>query len=206
MFSVYGITGRVFTGTLEQLREVSPVVRTARARAALPAARDPADSAYGTLADDANRAYTRTQQGDHPRHVLTQVQELMSTQVIAVPHSATVLQGWRLLSERGVGQAPVLDAQGALVGLLLRADLLPSPSADAGAWRALLGQPVTSIMWTPVPGVSPETDIRRVAQALLDTGLPGLPVAAADGRVIGFISRTDILRAVTHDPPLDLWT
>ncbi|MEY4562085.1 MAG: hypothetical protein RLZZ618_1362, partial [Pseudomonadota bacterium] len=36
MFSVYGITGRVFTGTLEQMREVTPVERMARARALAP--------------------------------------------------------------------------------------------------------------------------------------------------------------------------
>jgi CBS domain-containing protein len=40
---------------------------------------------------------------------------------------------------------------------------------------------------------------------LQETGLSGLPVVAADGLVIGFVSRSDILRAVSHDPPLDLW-
>ncbi|MES3003833.1 MAG: CBS domain-containing protein [Pseudomonadota bacterium] len=61
-------------------------------------------------------------------------------------------------------------------------------------------------MHTPVPAVAPDTDIRRVAQALLDTGLPGLPVTDEHGAVIGFVSRSDILRAVVADPPLDLWS
>ena len=61
-------------------------------------------------------------------------------------------------------------------------------------------------MWTPVPSVAPDTDIRRVARVLLDSGLPGLAVVDDDGRVTGFISRSDILRAVVADPPLDLWT
>jgi len=51
-----------------------------------------------------------------------------------------------------------------------------------------------------------ETDIRRVARVLLDIGLPGLPVVNDAGQVIGFVSRSDILRAVVADPPLDLWT
>ena len=49
-------------------------------------------------------------------------------------------------------------------------------------------------------------NIRRVARVLLDTGLPGLPVVDEQGMVTGFVSRSDILRAVVADPPLDLWT
>jgi len=66
-------------------------------------------------------------------------------------------------------------------------------------------QNVKEIMVTPVPSVAPDSDIRRVAQVLLDTGLPGLPVVDEAGGVAGFISRSDILRAVVTDPPLDLW-
>jgi CBS domain-containing protein len=44
-----------------------------------------------------------------------------------------------------------------------------------------------------------------LALVLLDTGLQGLPVVDADGRIEGFVTRSDILKAVVHDPPLDLW-
>ncbi len=57
-----------------------------------------------------------------------------------------------------------------------------------------------------VAGILPDTALRRVAGVLLDTGLPGLPVTDEAGVLIGFISRTDILRAVAADPPLDLWS
>ena len=73
-------------------------------------------------------------------------------------------------------------------------------------WRALQMQSVLEVMWTPVPSVAPDTDIRRLARVLLDTGLPGLPVVDDAGQVIGFVSRSDVLRAVVADPPLDLWT
>jgi CBS domain-containing protein len=67
-------------------------------------------------------------------------------------------------------------------------------------------QPVTAVMWSPVPSTAPDTDLRRVAALLLDTGLPGVPVADRSGAVIGFVSRTDLLRALATDPPLDLWS
>ena len=105
----------------------------------------------------------------------------------------------------------VVDEQTRLVGLITRGELLspdnlPGPDTHVLAWRAMLMQPVTTLMVTPVPSVEPQTDLRRVAQLLLDLGLPGLPVVADDGVVSAFISRSDILRAVVHDPPLDLWS
>jgi CBS-domain-containing membrane protein len=102
---------------------------------------------------------------------------------------------------------PVLDAGGRLVGLLLRADLFRPRlrTADAGQDENWQAQPVSTAMWTPIASVSADTDIRRVAQVLLDTGLPGLPVVDDAGGVVGFVSRTDIVRAVAADPPLDVW-
>ena len=88
----------------------------------------------------------------------------------------------------------------------MRQERLPGPESHALVWRALLMQPVAEVMWSPVPSVAADTDIRRVARVLLDTGLPGLPVADEAGKVVGFVSRSDILRAVVADPPLDLWT
>jgi CBS-domain-containing membrane protein len=105
----------------------------------------------------------------------------------------------------------VVDSAGVLVGLLtraelMRADRLPGPQTHALVWQAFLAQSVADLMWTPVPSVAPKTDIRRLARVLLDTGLPGLPVVDDAGLVLAFVSRTDILRAVVADPPLDLWT
>jgi CBS-domain-containing membrane protein len=135
----------------------------------------------------------------------------MSTRAITLPEDATVAQAWDLLAAQQLGQAPVVDASGVLVGMLSRAELmrpdrLPGSGAHALVWQALLRQSVADLMWTPVPSVAPETDIRRLARVLLDTGLPGLPVVDEQGRVTAFVSRTDVLRAVVADPPLDLWS
>lgn len=227
MFFVYGTSGQVFRGSMEQLRQIRGVGSLVRARRVEALGRDGRDASEDTGAPavplretaqshgfEASRpaplsAYLKTQ-GVTQRHPLSLVADVMSHQPITLIDTATVLQAWQLLTDQGVGQAPVLNAAGQLVGLLTRADLLqppqlPDPARHALAWQALLARPVTDIMATPVPSVAPESDIRRVAQVLLDTGLPGLPVVDEQGRVSGFISRSDILRAVVTDPPLDLW-
>lgn len=225
MFSIYGVTGQLFRGSMEQLRQIGGVGAITRSHAIQAVGRDGRDpssaGAFAGLApaavpsDEAHRsalaAYAESQKVvPQPRHPLKLVDTLMSRAVITLLDTATVLAAWQALAEQGVGQAPVLNAAGTLVGLLSRADLLrperlPTPDSHAVTWRALLAQSVMDIMWTPVPSVSADTDIRRVARVLLDTGLPGLPVVDEIGLVIGFVSRSDILQAVVTDPPLDLW-
>lgn len=231
MFAIYGTSGQMFKGPLEELRKVAPTLRAARIRPLDPqserdrqgAAQEAADfsehlartgaDAGGAArpAHPALQQYARVQAPVQERHPLTQVLDVMNRRAVLLSDAATVQEGWQLLASHGVGQAPVINAQGRLVGLLSRAELLrperlPGPDAPALVWRALLMSPVTELMTTPVPSVEAQTDIRRVAQVLLDTGLPGLPVVDGDGQVSGFVSRSDILRAVVHDPPLDLWS
>ena len=225
MFSVYSMAGKLFRGSLEQLRQVGGVSAVARNNTIQAVGRDGRDAQsafHGAFAgpaqpaarDEAHRtalaAYAQTQKVVLERQPLTQVDALMSRTVISIPHTATVLQAWQILASQGVGQAPVVNEAAMLVGLLsradlLRPDLLPGPDSNALAWRALLAQSVSDIMTTPVPSVAPETDIRHLARVLLDTGLPGLPVVDEQGLLTGFVSRSDILRAVVTEPPLDLW-
>jgi CBS domain-containing protein len=180
------------------------------------------------VASEALSAYAQAagkKRDPHERQPLKTVADVMTPNPVTVSSALSVFEAWRLLGARGVGQAPVLAArndaakgirQGDLVGLISRADLLdlrrlPKPDAPADAWRDMLMHPVAAVMFSPVPATSPQTGLRRVARVLLDTRLPGLPVQEDGGgenkhRLVGFISRSDILKAVVNDPPLDLWS
>ena len=99
----------------------------------------------------------------------------MSTSVFTVPDSATLGDAWPCWPAiAGAGARG--QRTGRAGGLWSRvptccADRLPGPDAHALVWHALLLQAVTEVMWTPVPSASADTDIRRVARVLLDTGL-----------------------------------
>ena len=233
MFSVYGKGGRLFRGSMEELRKIGPAAAISRSGRIAGAGREILDVGLSAMADavygsgqgkpraagvrpdeahrDAIAAYAQTANNQPPRHALKLVRDIMNPDAVTLPQSATVAQAWDLLAAKQIGQAPVVDASGVLVGLLTRAELmrpdrLPNSKAHALVWQALLMQSVADVMWTPVPSVATDTDIRRLARVLLDTGLPGLPVVDEQGRVSAFVSRTDILQAVVGDPPLDLWT
>lgn len=226
MFFVFGPSGQMFRGGADQLSRVASVRNAQRVQAlratgprgvaqgepAAPPA--PAvDSAFGSLRALAGgvSAYEQTDQGPSTaRQPLTQVRDVMTREVLTVPVGTMVSESWGRLAEHGVAQAPVVDALGRVVGLLLRADMVPLelipkpggvPAAIARARRL-----VDEVMVSPVPTVAAATGLRRLATVLLETGLPGLPVTNELGLLEGFVSRTDILRAVATDPPLDLWT
>lgn len=219
MFSIYGESGRIFRGAMEDLWRVDALRTVMRARRLQ--ADEQTSAAQGTAvapvparnyaAAGALSAYVQASGQTPERHPLSRVSDVMSRHVQTVGPDMTVLQAWQLLGREGVGQAPVLAESGELVGLLTRAELLhldrlPQPDASPLVWRALLMEPVSAVMLSPVPAVSEDADLRRVARVLLDTRLPGLPVVSEEGQLTGFVSRSDILQAVVHDPPLDLWS
>ena len=218
MFSVYGITGRVFTGTVEQLRHIDKVNAVARLHPIEPndLVLEPEFSIStfeaethhpkALLPATAVAAYAQVSQPDNPRQPLDKVSLLMTQPAVTIRTDVPLAIAASLLARHRVGQMPVLDEKGQLVGLLLRSDIYPTlESPSATDWSDRMALPVASVMWTPVASVTPDTDIRRVAQVLLDTRLPGLPVVDDIGLLTGFVSRTDILRAVANDPPLDVW-
>lgn len=230
MFFVFGPSGQMYRGGPENLAQISPVRRVQRPQALRTRTLDtpaevfhpPAATAANThsisvpspinlRSQDAVSAYAQTGQGpQQARQPLTLVSDVMTTSALSVPPEVRVNDAWQTLAEHQVAQAPVVDALGRVIGLLLRADmapldLLPEPGAVKAAIE-LARRPVSEVMVSPVPTVTADTELRRVAAVLLDTGLPGLAVTDEAGVLAGFISRSDILRAVAADPPLDLWS
>ena len=218
MFYVFGIHGPMYQGGADRLSHITSVRGVQRpsglrASASGVEGQEAQSRAPHLLAraQGAVSAYLSTEQGpEEERRQLYAVSDVMTRGAVTVAPSLSVARAWQILADKKIAQAPVLDPEGRVVGLLLRADmaplaLMPEPGAVHEA-LAMAQRPVAQVMITPVPAVSEDTDLRRVTHVLLDTGLPGLPVTDDLGHLSGFISRTDILRAVASDPPLDLWS
>lgn len=222
MFYVFGINGPMFQGQANRLSHIGAVrgiqrpsglrSDTSGVESQEAQARNPATlSGLAARAHGAVSAYIGTEQGPKAeRKQLHLVRDVMTPGAVTVQPSQSVEQAWRILASHKIAQAPVLNDQGLLVGMLLRADMAPlALMPEPGAIReaiAMAQRSVAEVMVSPVPAVAESTDLRRLAGVLLETGLPGLPVTDDLGHLSGFVSRTDILRAVTSDPPLDLWS
>lgn len=209
MFSLYGITGQVFNGTLEEMNRVRALSRVRSARAI---AQDGEEWGFDAIAgsakrprDQAVRAYRAMLPPDLERGPLYHADQLMQRRVVSVLATDNVAQAWQVLRDEKIHQAPVLSGNTQLVGIVSERDLLTAINVDDGKVITSLARKVSDVMTSPVVAAEPLTDIRRIATVMLDNGVDGVPITGPSGRLLGFVSRSDILRAVITDPPLSLW-
>lgn len=208
MFYVQGIQGQVFRGPLEQLGGVKALPRVRQVRAVATEIEGEEIGAAAPVPyqrEEAVRAYRQMLAPEIERGPLYHADQVMSRPVIVVSHEIAVADAWRTLRDKRIHQAPVVDDERKLIGLVSERDLLTAIDVEDGEVVAARRRLVRDVMTTPVVAAAPVTDIRRIAAVMLDGGVDGVPVIAETGQIMGFVSRSDILRAVVTDPPLSLW-
>lgn len=206
MFSIYGMTGQVFSGTLEAMNRIYPLARVRNVRGV---AKDGdeigVESLTTPLQQDAVRAYRKMLPEDLERGPLIHAGQIMSHPVTVLHQGSAVAEAWRVLQRRGIHQAPVLDDTQRLIGMVSERDLLTVIDIDGDRVLENLKRRVSDVMTSPVVAAVPVTDIRRIAAAMLEGGLSAVPIVNESEHIVGIVSRTDVLRAVITDPPLSLW-
>lgn len=215
MFAVYDIQGRQFRNSLEQLEKV----RAAHAsrRASLRHREDPyalPDLAQGApdhrpggdpVSLKAKQAY-REMLHVTEREAIVHAHQLMSTPVTTAQLSQDIVSAWEQLRERHYHQLPVLDQRQRIVGMVSEGDLLRFLLVDDAQLSYIRGKTVADVMSAEVITADPVTDVRRIATVMLNYRLSAVPVVDERDALIGLVSRSDILRSVTNDPPLSLWS
>jgi acetoin utilization protein AcuB len=61
-------------------------------------------------------------------------------------------------------------------------------------------------MTTRVISATPTTDIREIANIMLDERIHALPILDGNRRLVGILSARDLLRGIATHGPLELWT
>ncbi|MFD7660237.1 CBS domain-containing protein, partial [Actinosynnema sp. NPDC059797] len=113
------------------------------------------------------------------------------------------------LTEGAFGAVPVVDDEGRPIGVVSEADLLPkeeyrggtedAPSVFAGRdarrrWRRSQGVTAADVMTSPVATTGPDEPASAAAHRLAEAGVRRLFVVDGDGRLVGVLSRRDLLR------------
>lgn len=148
------------------------------------------------------------------------VSEILTADPITLQPRMAVEEAVRLLDERGVSGAPVVDTDGRLVGLLDSSDLVvaesrlhaPTTIELFGAYlplpgerrrfeeevRHALGRTVADLMHVDPPQLSPTSTVEDAATMMVDHGLTRIPVTDDDGQVLGVVSRANLVAALAR--------
>jgi CBS domain-containing protein len=122
------------------------------------------------------------------------VRDGMSNTVLSVGPGHTLREAARLMSERRVGAAVVLDPDGQGPGIITERDLLDSIGAgqDPGAER------VCDHLTADVVFAAPDWSLEEAAVAMVRGGFRHLIVTDA-GEIAGILSVRDVVRCWTDD-------
>ena len=118
------------------------------------------------------------------------VRDVMSAPAITVGHAASLKDVANLMLRHGIGALPVVDDTGALLGMISEADLIIEP-AYGGHGR---GHTAGVVMSAPAESVHLDDTVRDLARRMVDNDRTHLPVVDNSGRLVGVVSRRDVLR------------
>ena len=145
------------------------------------------------------------------RHAIT-VGDLMTKDVVTVKRETSLEEAARRLTGLRISGMPVVDDNDKVVGVVGELDLISLGGGAKGnavknLFRRMLGEPVPAsregdsvgaVMSKPAITIKPTAHIREAAHILESHRIKRLPVVNDDGRLIGVISRADIVRGMSR--------
>ncbi len=154
------------------------------------------------------------------------VEEVMTKDVITLRPLMYLKSAAEILAKNNISGAPVVDNEGRVVGILTENDILEAvaeatdrikmvyPSIHTmgvffemskgeveilKAFEERANTVVSDVMTTKVITCSPKDKVRDVARILVEAGVNRIPVVDEDERVVGIITRGDIIKAVSKN-------
>lgn len=145
--------------------------------------------------------------------------DVMTTGIISVTPETPIHEIAKLLLKEGVSAVPVVDEGGVPLGMVSEGDLIGRDETAREArrdwWLALLAEgealhpdflaslnthdrTARDVMSSPVVMVGEETDLSEIARLLSAHRVKRVPVLH-DGRIVGIVSRADLLRALVAE-------
>jgi CBS domain-containing membrane protein len=145
------------------------------------------------------------------KHSIT-VADLMTKDVVTVKKETSLVEAARRLTGLRISGMPVVDDKDMVIGVVGELDIISAVGGQKSSgvkniFRRMLGEPVPSqkdgntvgdVMSTPPITIRPHEDIREAAHILEGHRIKRIPVIDEFGRLIGVISRADIVRGMSR--------
>jgi CBS domain-containing protein len=146
--------------------------------------------------------------------------DIMTPEVVTVTPETAIHTAAKLLADNHISGLPVVDASGAVIGIVSEGDLLHRVEIGTGArrrawWLEMLsstrdlahaytkehGQTVKDVMTAKVISVGEDAPLDGIADVLERHRIKRVPVIK-DGKLVGIVSRGNLIRALASAAPL----
>jgi CBS domain-containing protein len=145
--------------------------------------------------------------------------EIMTREVVTLSPDTSVTEAAKILADKGIGGAPVVDENGSLVGIISESDLivrdvklhfptyihfldsyiyLESLSKFEAQLRKAVGARVADVMSEHVDTVTGDATVEDVATLMINKDIDRVPVVK-DSRVVGIITKGNIVQTLGRD-------
>ena len=147
-------------------------------------------------------------------------QDIMTREVITVKKDMSVQDFARLLAEKKISGAPVVDEQGKLIGIATENDLidqakkvhiptvmalfdsfvfLENPDRLEKDLKKMSAATVGDISTAQVVTAKTDTPLDELATTMSEKNVHTLPVLDQEGNMAGVIGKSDIIRTIAHN-------
>jgi CBS domain-containing protein len=124
------------------------------------------------------------------------IREVMTSPAVTVTPYTTTHEALRLLDEYRITALPALDDDGRVIGVVNETDLLAMvPDADHGLPPQQ--RRVRDLMSQPAVTVSADSTVAEAVRLMTTAGVRSLPVVV-DDRIVGIVSRSDLIHTLAH--------
>jgi CBS-domain-containing membrane protein len=140
------------------------------------------------------------------------VADVMNKDVVVVSPRMPLKEVARVLVNRHFSGVPVVDEDGKVLGVVSEADILAKERAPGGE-TSIFGHALEIETWAdkhdardagdsmtaPAVTIGPLRSVSEAAALMLDRGVNRLPVVDADDKLVGIVTRADLVRAFVRD-------
>ena len=125
------------------------------------------------------------------------VRDVMTARVVAVREDATFKEMADILGACRISAFPVVDHAGQVIGVVSEADLLVRLAGQDDLMHPRehdkTAVVASALMTSPPVTVGPDQPVQQAARIMYDRRVKRLPVVNDAGRLVGIISRADVL-------------
>lgn len=207
MFGFYDTIGLNFRGTADDLNYLH------QANAVHEVFNDTSQNKFESLLPDLYKGHTskvaqdayRKMANIDSREQIFHVGDIMTHNVVVIDSQKTFQEAYEIMIDGNFEQIPIMSHRGLISNMITKDKILELLTNDITASKEIFHKKLETLHASGVITSDPISDIRRVAQVMVQHRLNAIPIVDQNDDLVGIVSKSDILNAVSNTPPLQIW-